>query len=75
MAYKIDMNIVRETKAHMYAEKYGIVEYYIKRNEMFYYIDARLEQMKYKATVNLTTMYETRKKVKFIKRPFKPTFW
>ena len=49
-----------ENKALLYAEKYGIIEYEVKKNKMHYTEHFRMEGT-YHATVNLDTMKETRK--------------
>ena len=43
-----------------YAEKYGIIEYHVKGNEMIYYTSWPLEYSTYKAVVNLDTLDEVR---------------
>lgn len=52
-----------KNKALKYAEKYGIIDYEIKENLMIYYVNYSLENRKYKCTVNLNTMKETRKQI------------
>ena len=52
-----------ETKALLYAEKFGIRDYTVKGNAMVYKEEFPTEGT-YKATVNLDTMKETRKQVK-----------
>lgn len=47
--------------ALLYAEKYGIIEYKVKGSMMVYY--EQIGTSKYKATVNLKTMQETRKEL------------
>ena len=53
-----------EHKALLFAEHYGIIEYYVKGNTMFFYPTYPMEHMTYKAVVNLDTMKETRKPLK-----------
>jgi hypothetical protein len=50
-----------DNKALLYAEKYGIPAYEQEGNEMTYWETFTMEGMRYKATVNLDTMKETRK--------------
>lgn len=50
-----------ENKALLYAEEYGIIEYYVRGNKMIYYSSFPLEHSTIKAVVNLDTMTETRK--------------
>ena len=57
----------KELKALEYAEKYGIIDYKITGNTMTYY-ESYPTEGHYKATVNLKTMVETRKQVKFIRK-------
>lgn len=49
-----------EEKALLYAEKYGIVDYEVKGNQMIYFESFPLENTIYKAVVNLDTMQEKR---------------
>jgi hypothetical protein len=44
-----------------YAEKHGIIEYYIKNNTMIYYSSFPIEHKTIKAVVNLDTLKEDRK--------------
>lgn len=53
-----------EDKAILYAEKYGIIEFKVKGNEMIYYTSFPLERMTYKAVVNLDEMKEKRTPLK-----------
>ena len=56
-------------KAIEYAERYGIIKYKVTKNEMVYREEIKREGI-YKATVNLDTMKETRKKL--YERGWKP---
>ena len=47
--------------ALLYAEKHGIIEYYIKNNTMIYYSSFPIEHKTVKAVVNLDTLKEERK--------------
>ena len=49
-------------RAREYAEEYGVIDYKVKNNEMIYRERYPLEGI-YKATVNLDTMVETRKRL------------
>ena len=49
-----------EHKAILYAEKYGVIEFHVKKNQMIYYSSFPLEHSTIKAVVNLDTMQETR---------------
>ena len=49
-----------ELRALRYAEKYGIIEYHVKGNEMIYYTTWIMEHATYRAVVNLDTMDEVR---------------
>lgn len=59
---------LKQHKALLYAEKYGIVKYIVKGNTMVYYVNypQYLKSKAYtiKATVNLNTMKETRQQLK-----------
>ena len=45
-----------EHKAILYAEKYGVIEFHVKKNQMIYYSSFPLEHSTIKAVVNLDTM-------------------
>ena len=51
-------------KALCYAEDYGIIEYYVKGNQMIYYSTFPLEHRTIKAVVNLDTGEEKRRPLK-----------
>ena len=51
-----------EIKAIRYAEKHGVRDFKVKKNIMTYY-ESYPREGKYKATVNLDTMVETRKQL------------
>jgi len=53
-----------DERALRYAERYGIVTYKVKGNEMHYTEEFRAEKSKYRVTVNLDSMTETRKEVR-----------
>lgn len=53
-----------EHLALLYAEKYGIIEYYVKGNEMIYYTSFPQEHNTYKAVVNLDLSKEKRTRLK-----------
>lgn len=66
-----DPKAVNEWLALVYAENHGIVEYHVKGNKMIYYSSFPLEHSTIKATVNLTTMTETREYLKGYYKPYK----
>ena len=56
-----------KTRAILFCETYGIIEYQIKENELIYYRNCAVAQgvyRTYKHTVNLDTMQETIKELK-----------
>lgn len=59
---KIEWPVIEgyDLKALKYAERYGIIEYHVKGNEMIYYTSWPLEHSTYKAVVNLDTLDEVR---------------
>ena len=61
------MQMTKEQKALLYAEKYGILDYKIKGNRMIYYANypEHLSEPRktYKVTVRLDTMKEERQRL------------
>lgn len=49
-----------DLEALKYAEKYGIIEYHVKGNEMIYYTSWPMEHSTYRVVVNLDTLDEVR---------------
>lgn len=51
-------------KALRYAERYGILDFKVKDNEMIYYASYPVEHATYKCTVDLNKGKETRQQMK-----------
>lgn len=49
-----------DLEALKYAERYGIIEYHVKGNEMIYYTSFPYEHVTYKTVVDLDLQDETR---------------
>lgn len=57
-------NLDYETKALIYAERYGVYEYKVKGNKMIWYDSSPAEQCTCKSVVNLDTLHEGRHELK-----------
>ena len=58
-------------KALLYAEKFGVIEYHTKGNEMIFYTSFPTEKTTYKSIVNLDTLTEKRHAMKYYYKPYK----
>lgn len=50
-----------DERAVRYAEQHGIIEFCVEGNTMIFYTSFPMEEMTYKATVDLNQLKETRK--------------
>jgi hypothetical protein len=55
---------IYEQKALLFAEKYGIIEYKVRKDKMIYYTSYPMEHMTYKCIVDLKIMKEARTHLK-----------